>query len=192
MKKIFMAVLVLAVGFAFNTYAADQIEVKSKTEIDKGKTTTETVVKDKTTGGKAKETTVTEGGTTTTKTELKGKTGEVKKETVDTATGETGKVKGEYKNGAIKEFEIDWKMSEVTTTSGGKNYITEYTIKGKANKELVKELNLTPEQIALVKPGTYTITSTSPFTSEDIRSNMRAVILKDIKSAIEKTQAPKK
>jgi len=189
MKKLFVAVLVLAVGFAFNAYATDQVEVKSKTEIKAGETKTTTEVKDKTTGAKAKEETVTKGDTTTTKTKVEGKTGEVTREVTDTKTGETGKATGEYKNGAIKEFEIDWALSEVTTTSGGKNYITEYTIKGKANKALIAELKLTPEQIAMVKPGTYKVTSTSPYTSTDIRTDIRAVILKDIKMAIEKTQA---
>jgi hypothetical protein len=46
---------------------------------------------------------------------------------------------------------------------------------------LVKRI--TETQANLIKPGKHKIISTSPYTNEDIRSNIRAVIVKDLKAA---------
>ena len=58
MKKLLVAVMVLAIGFAFNAYATDTketVEVKTKTEVtSSGKVKTTEEIKDTELGGKAK------------------------------------------------------------------------------------------------------------------------------------------
>ena len=128
---------------------------------------------------------MTEAGSTTTKTDVTGKNINIERKATDTATGETGKMKVDVKKGAIKDLQIEWTYRQEPTTKGI-NYITEYTIKDKKNEKLMKELNLTPEQASLITEGTHTITSTSPYTADDIRGDLLAVVLKDLKTVIEK------
>lgn len=184
MKKLIVLAVAVTLGLALN--ASAQVETKKEVKVTGDATKTTTEVKNVDTGAKAKQTVTTTSTETTTKTDVKGKNLKVEKETVDTAKGEAGKMDVSVKKGAIENMQIEW-----TYQQKGTEYITEYTIKDKANKDLIKELKLTPEQASLITPGTHRIVSTSPFTGEDIRANMRAVILKDLENTI-KTQKAKK
>lgn len=178
MKKTVVAVLVVgvAIAFALSAFAAD---VKTSTETKGGTTVEKTEVK--TEGLKATEkVTTTEEGTMT-EQKLKTKNVKMEREKVETPEGSAGMTKMEAKKGAIKNFNIEWSYFQ-----DGKNYIVEYTLKGKANKELLSELGLTPTQVDLIRPGKHTITSTSPYTFEDVRANFQDVIIKDLASTIKK------
>ena len=125
------------------------------------------------------------GSDTEVKKEFKGENLEMKTEKTTTAAGETGVAKFKVKKGAITNLKIEW-----TYFQEGDNYITEYTVKDKENKALLDELGLTPIQASLIKPGKHKVTSTSPFTGEDIQNNIKAVILKDLKVAVTQTPTP--
>lgn len=174
-------VLVGMLGLALNAYGQDTVQVKEKKTTKGDTVTTKTEVKDATTGVKAKEEVKTTGSETTTKQEVKGKNVKAEREVVATPTEKEGKAKVAVKKGAIEKFNIEW-----TYEQKGTEYITEYTIKDKTNKDLMKQLNLTDEEAKLIQPGTYKIYSTSPFTGPDMRTDMQAIILKDIKSAVVK------
>ncbi|MFA4874349.1 MAG: hypothetical protein WC956_02810 [bacterium] len=187
MKK--LIVLAVAVSFGLAVSASAQVETKKTTEVKGGTSTTTTEVKTGT--AKAKETVTTSGGTTTTEQTVKGKNVKIEKENVATATGETGMANIAVKKGAIEDLKIEWSYKTVTTKAGAKNYVVDYTINDKTNKNLLKELNLTAEQSKLIAPGQHEIVSTSEFTGEDIRNNLRAVILKDIANMVNKAKVTK-
>jgi len=180
MKKALLAMLVVAVavGFAVRAYSA---EVK-ETVTTKGDTTVEkTEVKS---GDiRAKETVKTTPEATTTETKMKGKEAKYERKTVETEGAEAGKAKFKTRHGALKELSVEWDYIEEMTSSGNMVYKLRYTVKDKGDKELIEELNLTPEQARAIKPGTHEIVSTSPYTAEDVRADFRAVILKDLRNA---------
>lgn len=184
MKKLIVLAVAVALGLALN--ASAQVETKKDVKVTGDATKTTTEVKNVDTGAKAKQTVTTTSTETTTKTDVKGKNLKVDKEVVDTPKGEAGKMDVSVKKGAIENLSIEW-----TYQQKGTEYITEYTIKDKQNANLIKELKLTPEQANLITPGTHRIVSTSPFTGEDIRANLRAVILKDIESVVKAKNAEK-
>lgn len=190
MKKMFAFAVVAALAFSANAFAADKttgnVEVKKSTETTSaGVTTTKTEVKNTATGTKATNETITSGDTTAEKTTLKSKNVKVENEKVVTPTAAAGEVKFEAKKGAIDNMKIDWMY-----TMEGKDYVIQYTIKDKTNKDLLKELNLTADQASAITPGTHKIVSTSPYTADDVRNNMRAVIIKDLQNNV-KTKSTK-
>jgi hypothetical protein len=184
MKKTMLLAVAVALGLAFN--ASAQIETKSKTEVKGDTTTTKTELKNTETGRKAKETVVSTSETTTTKQEVKGPAGKIKKETVVTPEGEAGKVTLTSKKGAFEDLKIDW-----TYQKEGNMFVTEYTIKEKTNKQLIKELNLNQAQANALKPGTHKIYSTSPYTGDDIRTIIRSAVLEDVAKTVKEVNAPK-
>jgi hypothetical protein len=187
MKKMIGLAVAVMLGVAINANA--QVDASKKTEMKGGTTTTTTEVKNTATGAKATEKVTTNASSTTTEEKVKGKNVKIDKTTTDTATGQTGSANVAVKKGAIEDMKIDWTYQTVTVKPGVNNYVVEYTINDKTNKSLVKELNLTPDQAKAIVPGTHKIVSTSEFTADDIRNNLRAVILKDISTTIGKTNA---
>lgn len=182
MKKAFVMALALTLGLAISSYAGDDnLKVKQQTKTKGDVTTTTTQIKDTTTGEKIKETVVTTDTTERSKQEVKGKNLKMKKEEIATPESKAGLVKFDVKKGAITDMQIEWVYRQE-----GDNYVTEYTIKDKNNEKLLKELNLTPAQAFLIVPGVHKIISTSPYTGQDVRSNIQAVILKDLKTAVKK------
>lgn len=153
MKKVMIVALVLAVGLAVGAQVFAS-DVKAKESV-------------KTTANKE-----------VTKTEIKGDNVKMKTEEIDKLDKSYGTAKFNAKEGAIEDLNIKW-----VYYMKDNNYITEYTLLEKTNKKLMQELNLTPVQAALLKPGKNKIISTSPYTGDDIRTNIRAVILKDIQMA---------
>ncbi len=93
----------------------------------------------------------------------------------------TGDVQVQVKNGTLNAFAIDYNYYKQ-----GTQYIIVYNVKDRGDPELLKELGLTMDQAKLVTPGKHTITSTSPYTADDVRADFRAVILKDLASTIKK------
>lgn len=183
MKRIAVAVVavLLAVGFSVAAMAQETVKVKEKTTV-KGDTVTTTVkAKDEATGAKAKQEVVTTSEGTTVKEKIKGKN--VKMEMKETETGETltGAAKVKVKKGAIKKLSVDYEYY-----TSGTEYIIEYNVKDKTDPELLAELNLTPEQAAVIEPGHHKIVSTSPYTAGDIDNDFRTVIIKDIQQAAAK------
>ncbi len=184
MKKVLVMMLALTFTFAISGYvrgADETVKAKEKTTTVNGVTTTKVNLKDTTTGATAKEKVVTTDTSTTTKQEVKAKNIKMKTEEVVSPSGKAGIAMVDVKKGAIKEMNIEWNYRQA-----GTEYITEYTIKDKNNKVLMKELNLTPTQTAMLTTGTHRIVSTSPYTGSDIRDNIRAIILKDIQTATKK------
>ena len=180
MKKVLlgMLVVVVAVGLAINAYSAEYKETtKVKT---KGDTTTETT---KVKAGDVKVTTT----PTSTKTEekMKGKNVKMEKTTTDTAKGSTGKAKVDIKKGELKKLSIDWVYYRQ-----GPEYIIEYDVKkmktGRVDEDIKTDLNLTDNQFKLITPGKHTITSTSPYTADDVKSDFRTVIIQDLASSVKK------
>ncbi len=206
MKKILIAVLAVAVaaGFAFTAMAKEKVEVKEKTtasgktvekakwntEESKGKektvttdkkTTTTVKAKDKTTGTKVKSKTVEQGDTTYTEEKAKGKNVKMEKKEIETPEGAAGKVKVNVKKGHLKKLNIEYVYYKE-----GDNYIIEYKIKDKKDKDLQTELGLTDQQCASLKPGYHKITSTSPYTAGDVQGDFRSIIIKDIAATYKK------
>jgi len=185
MKKMALLVAVAVVALAFNAFA--QVDVKTETKTTPTSTTEKTVVKDTQTGAKAEQKTTETATGTTTDTKIKGENVKLEKKTTDTAAGtaETGKLKVDVKKGAIKDLDIEWSYYQEGT--GEKtNYILKYFVK--ENKAKLSALNLTPAQIAAVKPGEHTVVSTSPYTAEIMRDNFRNVVAKDIESSVAKAK----
>lgn len=179
MKKMSLLVAVAVVALAFNAFA--QVEVKQETKATGSKVTEKTEVKDTATGAKATEKTTETATATTTDTKIKGENIKAERKTVDTASGEAGKAKVHIKKGAIKDFSVDWVYYQE-----GTDYILEYTVKDKADPELLSELGLTADQADMVKAGAHTMVSTSPYAADDIKADFRALVVKDLKSAIAK------
>lgn len=181
MKKLVLGILVagVAVAFAFNVYAA---EVKEKTEIKtKGDTTVEkTEVKGGGVKAEKKVTTTPEG--TMTEEKVKGKGTKIERKEVDTAAGSAGKTRVKVKKGAIKDLNVEW----VYYMDQNKNYIIEYDVKDKTDKELLQALNLSPTQTDMIQPGVHKITSTSPYTAGDVRANFRDIIVRDLASGMKR------
>jgi len=178
MKKVMIGMLVVAValGFAVNAYSA---EYKETTEVKtKGDTTTETT-KVKAGDVKAEEKVTTTSTSTTTEEKMKGKNVKMEKTTTETATGEAGQAKVDIKKGALKKLSVDWVYYRQ-----GPEYIIEYNVKDKSDPDLKAELNLTEDQFALITPGTHRITSTSPYTADDVKNDFRAVIIKDLANSV--------
>ncbi len=184
MKKLLVLAVAVTLGLAVN--ASAQVEMKKKTEVKGDTTKTTTEVKSEATGAKAKKEVTTTGTETVTKTDVKGKNLKMEKETVDTKAGEAGKANIAVKKGAIEDLKIDWKYY-----MKDKDYIIEYTVNDKTNKNLMKELNLTPEQANAIAPGLHQIVSTSPFTAADIKNDVRAAVLKDLAGVAKAKAAPK-
>jgi len=197
MKKILVLVTMLVVGLAFVANAAET-KVSTKVTGDTTKTVVkgpegkvvETVVdkKNETTTklkvegkqGKMTEKVVEKSNETTAKTEIKGKNLNVKREVTETANMEVGKTKVKVKHGAIKELSVDWTY----TVTPDNNYVLEYTIKERNDKNMAKELGLTPEQAAEIAPGSHKIVSTSPYTADDARNDFRSLIARDLKDSV--------
>jgi hypothetical protein len=181
MKKLVLGMLVVgvAIAFAFNVYAA---EVTEKTEIKtKGDTTVEkTEVKGGGMKAEQKVTTTPEG--TMTEEKMKGKGTKIESKRVDTAAGSAGKTKVKVKKGAIKDLNVEW----VYYMDQNKNYIIEYNVKDKTDKELLQALNLTPTEAKMIQPGTHKITSTSPYTAGDVKANFRDIIVRDLASSVKR------
>jgi hypothetical protein len=184
MKKVLIGMLVVAValGFAVNAYSA---EYKETTEVKtKGDTTTETT-KVKAGDVKAEEKVTTTSTSTTTEEKMKGKNVKMEKTTTDTAKGETGTAKVDIKKGELKKLSIDWVYYRQ-----GPEYIIEYDVKkmktGKVDEDIKTDLNLTDDQFKLITPGKHTITSTSPYTADDVKNDFRSVIIKDLASSVKK------
>lgn len=166
MKKALLGIMVVAVAAAF------ALSVSAKT-------VEETKVKAGDFEAKEKVTTTKEG--TKTQETVKGKAGKIERERVDTAEGSAGKTRVTLKNGALKELNIDW----VYFKDLNNNYIIEYTVKDKSDPELLQELNLTPTQANMIKPGKHTITSTSPYTALDAQANVQNIIVKDLRASLQ-------
>ena len=180
MKKVMIGMLVVAValGFAVNAYSA---EYKETTEVKtKGDTTTETT-KVKAGDVKAEEKVTTTPTSTKTEEKVKGKNVKMEKERTDTAKGASGHAKVDIKKGALKKLSVDWVYYRQ-----GPEYIIEYKVKDKADPDLKTELNLTDDQVKLITPGKHTITSTSPYTADDVKNDFRSVIIKDLASSVKK------
>jgi hypothetical protein len=180
MKKVMIGMLVVAValGFAVNAYSA---EYKETTEVKtKGDKTTETT-KVKAGDVKAEEKVTTTSTSTTTEEKVKGKNVKMEKKTTDTAKGQTGQAKVDIKKGALKKLSVDWVYYRQ-----GPEYIIEYDVKDKADPDLKKELNLSEDQFKLITPGKHRITSTSPYTADDVKNDFRSVIIKDLASSVRK------
>lgn len=123
----------------------------------------------------------TSGDKTVTKKEVKSEGTMLKTKKTEKPGVEYGTAKFKSKEGAIKDLNIKWRYFMKDN-----NYITQYTVLDRKDPELLKELNLTPTEANLIKPGTHKVVSTSPYTIDDIRSNMRSVIIKDMKTAVDK------
>ena len=172
MKKFVVAVTVIAVLIGITSIAYEKVKVKS--------TDTKTVEKAKWNEGdvKGKEKTVVKDNKIKSKEKVSGKAGSVKSKEVTTADSVTGKTKIHIKKGALKNLKIDYVYYRQN-----KDYVLEYTINDCKNKNLMSELNLTPEQAKMIKKGRHTIVSTSPYTAGDVANEFRNIILKDIRSA---------
>lgn len=180
MKKVWIGMLVVGVivGLAFTVFSAEVME-KSEIKTKGGKTIEKTEVK----AGdiKATEKITTTEEKTVTEEKLKGKKVKIEKKEMETAEGTAGKVKVHVKKGALNVFSINYNYFKQ-----GTQYIIEYNVLDRGDPELLKELGLTKDQAKLVIPGKHTITSTSPYTADDVRADFRAVILKDLASTIRK------
>ena len=180
MKKIVIGLVVVAIGLVF-VWNMNAAEIKEETKIKtRGDTTVETTkVKAGDVKMETKTTTTPEGMMTEEK--MKGKSGKMERKRVDTPMGSAGMTKVHIKKGAIKDLSVDWAYFRQ-----GTEYIIEYNIKDKTDKELLRDLNLTKEQARMIKPGMHRIVSTSPYTAGDVQANFRQIILKDLKSGMRK------
>jgi hypothetical protein len=174
MKKLMAVAVAGVLGFAMNAGAADVVKDDVKT---KGGTTVE---KQEVKAGDAKieRTTTTTTGMTTTDTKVKGPAGKLEATKTETPQGASGDLKFTSKNGIVKKYDIAWKYFQK-----GTEYIIEYTVKDKVNDAFVKDLGASA---GAVKAGTYTITSTSPYTIKDEEADLAALILKNRQTAIKK------
>jgi len=180
MKKIVIGLAVVAIGLAF-VWNMNAAEIKEETKIKtKGDTTVETT-KVKAGDVKAETKTTTTPGGTMTEEKMKGKSGKMERKRVDTPEGSAGKTKIHLKKGAIKDMSVDWAYYRQ-----GTEYIIEYNIKDKTDKELLQDLKLTKEQANMIKSGMHRIVSTSPYTAGDVQANFRSIIIKDLKSSLKK------
>lgn len=180
MKKIVIGVLVVGVAVVF-AWKLTAGEIKEETTVKtKGDTTVETTkVKAGDVKAETKTTTTPEG--TMTEEKMKGKSGKMERKTVETAEGSAGQTKVSLKKGAIKDLSVDWAYFR-----DGTEYIIEYNIKDKTDKELLEGLDLTKTQANMIQPGMHRIVSTSPYTAGDVQANFRSIILKDLKSSLKK------
>jgi hypothetical protein len=180
MKKILLGALVVAVAVVF-AWRINATEIKEKTKVTtQGDTTVETTkVKAGNVKAETKTTTTPEG--TMTEEKMKGKSGKMERKTVDTSMGSAGETKISLKKGALKKLNVDWAYFRQ-----GTEYIIEYNVKDKTDKDLLQELNLTPTQANLIQPGMHRIVSTSPYTAGDVQANFRSIIIKDLKSSLSK------
>lgn len=180
MKKIVIGVAVVGIALAF-VWNMNAAEIKEETTIKtKGDTTVETT---KVKAGDVKtetKTTTTPGGTMT-EEKMKGKSGKIERKRVETPEGSAGQTKISLKKGALKKLNVEWAYFRQ-----GTEYIIEYNVKDKTDKELLEGLNLTSTQSGMIKPGMHRIVSTSPYTAGDVQANFRQIILKDLKSSMRK------
>ncbi len=179
MKKFMVMAMAVVMGLALT--ASAQVTVKESTKTVGDTTVEKTTVKDTAAGVKATEKTTETATSTKTEAKIKGENVKMEKKTIDTAAGEAGKAKVHIKKGELKDFSVDWVYYQE-----GNDYIVEYTVKDKADKELLAELGLNAEQADAVKAGKHTIVSTSPYTAADIQADFRTLVVKDLKSAIAK------
>lgn len=180
MKKILLGVLVVAVAVVF-AWRMNAAEVKEETKIKtKGDTTVETT-KVKAGDVKSETRTTTTPAGTMTEEKMKGKSGKMESKRVDTPMGSAGQTKISLKKGALKKLNVDWAYFRQ-----GTEYIIEYNVKDKTDKELLEELNLTPTQSGMIRPGMHRIVSTSPYTAGDVQANFRSIIIKDLKGSLRK------
>jgi len=180
MKKILLGVLVVAVAAVF-AWRITSAEMKEKTTVKtQGDTTVETT-KVQTGNMKAETKTTTTPEGTMTEEKMKGKHGKIERKTVETPEGSAGMTKVQIKKGALKDLSVDWAYFRQ-----GTEYIIEYNIKDKTDKELLEGLDLTKTQANMIQPGVHRIVSTSPYTAGDVQANFRSIILKDLKSSLSK------
>ena len=177
MKRIMVLAVAFVLGLAFAAYA--RVETKQTTNVSGStvKQTTEVKAPDM----KAKETVTSKPGETVTKEEFKGKNIEASKTVKETEGKVAGTTKVDVKSGAIEDLKIDWTYEKV-----GNDYVLTYNVKDNANPALVKELGLTPDQAKMLSKKNGKIVSTSPYTAMDVQQNFRALIVKDLKTAIKK------
>jgi len=167
MKKVFMLVLAGVICVALSASA---------------QTTTEKVkIKDTQTGATAEKTVTETGEATTTTTKIKGKDVKMEKKEVVSDTGVTGTTQVHIKKGALSNLKIDYNYFQK-----GTEYILEYNVKDKADKNLMTELGLTPEETKMLTPGQHRVVSTSPYTVGDIKSDFRQIIINDLKTSVRK------
>lgn len=183
MKRIMVlaVALVVAVGFCVVANADDEITVKEKTTVREGKVKTVVKAKDESTGTKAEMKQRTTKSGTTTKEVVKGDAGKMKITEKETSKGIAGKAKVKIKKGALKKMSVDYEYYQM-----GTEYVIEYNVKDKGDKDLVEKLGLTPEQAATIEPGHHKIVSTSPYTAQDVDNDFMSVIITDLRQAANK------
>lgn len=177
MKKTMVLVMAFVLGLAFSAYA--QTSTVKETVKTKGDTTVEKIEAKGPQGGTMKETVTTKPGETVTKTDIKGPAGnEIKKTTTETPGKIAGSTQVDVKKGVIEDLKIDWTYQKV-----GSDYVLSYNVKENTNKNLVKELGLTPDQAKSLKVGEHKIVSTSPYTAGDVQQNFRKLIITDLQKS---------
>ncbi len=177
MKKTMVMAVAFVLAVAFSAYAEVTVTEQAKATADK----TVEKVEVKTDNMKATKTVTSTPTETTVKEDVKGKLGEVKKTETITAEKAVGTTQVDVKKGAIQDLKIDWTYNKV-----GNDYILSYNVNENTNPALIKELGLTDDQAKALKPGPHKITSTSPYTVDDVQKNFRNVILKDLQMAAKK------
>lgn len=167
MRKLFVFVLA---GLLCVAVSASATSTKTKTE-----------VKDTTTGATVEKTVTTTPEETATTTKVKGKNIKMEKQQVATKSNVTGTTTVKIKKGALSDLKINYNYYQK-----GTEYVLDYNVTDKSNKNLRKELGLTADEAKMLKPGKHTITSTSPYTVSDVRSDFHQLIINDLKNAVHK------